>query len=180
MGREQMLLMWGVASPLRSGKAKPSYPQLSIAMQVILETVGHLSAESLILHQQPNLTAKVLSFPTAVTESAASLKNSLPIPLPQGDLCGPMRLSSRAPGSRGQSWSALFTLCSCSVAGQVTGEWGSASVFSEDRTGSLSEAPLSLFFRSRGLMKVGPSCCRWSLSLFYEPWGSVGGDGSVQ
>ena len=24
------------------------------------------------------------------------------------------------------------------------------------------------------MIKVGPSCCCWSLSLFYEPWGSVG------
>ena len=23
------------------------------------------------------------------------------------------------------------------------------------------------------MSKVGPSCCWWSLSLFYEPWGSV-------
>ena len=65
-------------------------------MQMIWEAVGHLLAESLILHQQLNLPVRVLSLPTAVAESAASLKNSLPIPSPQGDLCGPMCLSSRA------------------------------------------------------------------------------------
>ena len=88
-GHEQMLLVLGAASPLESGKTKPAQPQLSTAMQVIWEAVGHLSAESLVLHQQLNLTGKVPSFLTAVAESAATLENSLPIPLLQGDLCGP-------------------------------------------------------------------------------------------
>ena len=176
VGHEQMLLMWGAASPLRSGKAKPSHPQLSIAMQMIWEAVG----ASLGWISHPSSAAeshcKGSDLPHCCRWKCTLSEKQPSHPTPPGDLCGPMRLSSRAPGSGGQSCAALFTLCSCSAAGQVMGEWGSASVCSLDRTGSPSEAPLSLFFRSRGLMiKVGPSCCCcWRLSLFYEPWGSVG------
>lgn len=141
-----MLLVWGAASPLGSGKTKPAQPQVSTAMQAIWEAMGHLSAESLVLHQQRNLTGKVPSFPTAVptavAESAATLESSLPIPLPQGDLCGP-----HTPFGAGLICSPHTLLC-C-VAGQVMGGWGSASVFSEDRTGPLSKAPLPIFQEQR-------------------------------
>lgn len=137
-----MLLVLGAASPLGSGKTKPAQPQLSTAMQAIWEAVGHLSAESLVLHQQLNLTGNVPSFLTAVAESAATLENSLPITLLQGDLCGPHAPFRGRPG-------LLSSTLLCCVAGQVTGEWGSASVFSEDRTGPFSKAPLPVFQEQR-------------------------------
>lgn len=69
-------------------------------------------------------------------------KAAFPSHFPRGISVGPTRLSEAG------------LVCSphtllCCVAGQVMGGWGSASVFSEDRTGPLSKAPLPIFQEQR-------------------------------
>lgn len=137
-----MLLVWGAASPLGSGKTKPAQPQSQQQCRRFGRPWG-ISRVNLSSFISSGISLERFPASPLLSLKVQPLwKAAFPSHSPRGISVGPTRLSEAG------------LVCSphtllCCVAGQAMGGWGSASVFSEDRTGPLSKAPLPIFQEQR-------------------------------